>query len=79
MDSIEIPRSTVEMLEAQLDKAIKVCNEAGPTDFENLNQPPELTYAGATGWSRAAMEQTLFQFFVVGLVISTTSLINPSL
>ena len=60
MDSIEIPRSTIEMLEAQLDKAIKVCSNAGPTDFEDLNQPPELTYAGATGWSRAAMEQTLF-------------------
>ena len=48
------------MLEAQLDKAIKVCDEAGPTDFEDLNQPPQLTYAGATGWSRAAMEQTVF-------------------
>lgn len=59
MDTVEIPRETLELLEAQLDKAITVCNNAGPTDFRDLQQPPELTYAGATGWSRAAMENTL--------------------
>ena len=60
------------MLEAQLDKAIKAAMKQARLTSKILNQPPELTYAGATGgheqrWSRRCL------FFVVGLGISTIS------
>ena len=60
METIEIPKATVEMLEAKLQEAIDICIEAGPTDLDNPNQAPTSTYAGATGWSTATMSQTLF-------------------